>query len=132
MSQGVTHKGRLGAPVGAEEIGGLWRAFFWAAALFNFGIGLVGMLVPPASIDGRLIGVLVFAFGMIYVLVARDPRRYRSALWAGLVGKGGVVALLGTDTLARGGDPATIAIVAIDAIFVIGFLGFLLLRDDHV
>jgi hypothetical protein len=130
MNQGALNEGRLGAPVGAEEIGVWWRVFFWCAALFNFGVGLVGMLVPPASLDGRLIGVLVFAFGIIYVLVARDPLRYRSALWAGVVSKGGIVALLATNALERGGDTTTIAVAAIDAVFVLGFLGFLLLRDD--
>ncbi len=131
MNEGALNEGRLGAPVGSEEIGSFWRIFFWAAALFNFGVGLAGMLVPTASLDGRMMGVLVFAFGIIYVLVARDPLRYRSALWAGIVSKGGVVALLGADVLARRADAATVTIIAIDAIFVIGFLAFLLMRDDE-
>lgn len=131
MNLGAPNEGRLGAPVGAEDVGVLWRVFFWAAALFNAAVGLVGMLVPPSNLDGRLVGVLLFAFGIAFALVARDPLRYRSVLWAGLVGKGGMAALLASDAVARGGDGATFAIIAIEVVFVIGFLGFLLLRDDQ-
>ena len=69
------------------EVSANWRRFFWAAAIYNFVIGLAGMLTPEATIDARIIGLLVFAFGVIYFLVARDPLRFAPVLWAGVLGK---------------------------------------------
>lgn len=122
--------GMIGAPVGAAEIRPFWRIFFWAAALFNFAIGLAGMLGPAASIDARIVGLLVFAFGVIYVLVARNPARYGSTLWAGVIGKIGVVALLAPGQFGEDGNALLAGVLALDAVFAIGFLAFLLSRDD--
>lgn len=127
----LSSDGRLGAAVGESTIGPLWHAFFWAAAGFNFLVGLAAMLVPASNLDARVTGILIFAFGVIYALVARDPRRYGSALWAGVIGKLGVVGLLGSDGFAREVDPLTFGLIAIDLIFVIGFLAFLLMRDGE-
>lgn len=107
-----------------------WVRFFYAAAVFNFLIGLAAMLVPESTLDGRIIGVLVFAFGVIYWLVAGDPARYASTLWAGVIGKLGVVGLLGPNTFAADGDPLMITVLAIDLLFALGFLIYLFGRSE--
>ncbi|MFU7529527.1 hypothetical protein [Qipengyuania sp. ASV99] len=123
-------KGRVGAAIGGEPVGTGWRTFFWTACLFNFVIGALGMFSPEATVDARIIGLLVLCFGIIYFLVARDPARFGSTLWAGVVGKIGVVALLGPSAIGPGGDPIVAAVLAGDALFAIGFLAFLLTRAD--
>ena len=112
------------------DAGRSWRIFFWIAAAFNFMIGLAGMLVPESSIDGRIIGLLVFAFGLIYFIVAGDPIRYGRVLWAGVLGKVGVVALLGPTEFAGEGSALIAAVLAGDALFAFGFLVFLFTRAD--
>lgn len=107
-----------------------WRIFFWLAAAFNFAIGLAGMLVPESSVDARIIGLLVFAFGLVYLIVASDPLRHGTVLWAGVLGKVGVVSLLGPRQFASGGDPLIMAVLAGDALFALGFLVFLFTRTD--
>ena len=107
-----------------------WRIFLWLAAAFNFAIGLAGMLVPESSVDARIIGLLVFAFGLVYLIVASDPLRYGTVLWAGILGKVGVVSLLGPKEIASGGDPLILAVLAGDALFALGFLVFLFTRAD--
>lgn len=107
-----------------------WRIFFWIAAGFNFLIGLAGMLVPESSIDGRTIGLLVFAFGLVYFIVASDPLRYGRVVWAGVLGKVGVVALLGPREFSGDGASLIAAVLAADALFAFGFLVFLFTRAD--
>jgi hypothetical protein len=60
-----------------------WIRFFWAAAIFNFVVGAIGMFTSVSSIDTRLVGILVFAFGILYAVLATDPNRY--ARFSGLV-----------------------------------------------
>lgn len=124
-------EGRVGAPVGVKPVGWGWRLFFWLAAIFNFVIGLIGMFSATSTVDARVIGLLVACFGIIYALVARDPRRFAPALWAGLVGKIGVVTLLGPVAFAPGGDLIVAGVLTCDAIFALGFLIFVLIyRQD--
>lgn len=125
MSDGI-----VGAPVGQTPINPLWRAFFWAAAIFNFAIGLAGMLSPEATQDARIVGLLVFSFGVIYLLVARNAERYGSALWAGVIGKVGVVIMLAPAQFGPDGSAMLAAVLALDALFAAGFLIFLLARND--
>lgn len=125
MSQGI-----VGETIGARGIRPGWKIFFWAAAAFNFLVGMAGMLSPVASPDARIVGLLVFCFGIIYVLVARDPERYAATLWAGVIGKIGVVALLGPGQFGGEGHPLLMAILALDGVFALGFLAFLLGRDE--
>lgn len=112
----------------SQQVGSGWRAFFWAACVFNFVIGVLGMVAPDASIDGRIIGLLVLCFGIIYLLVARDPHRFAPALWAGVIGKFGVVGLLAPGAFAEGGDRLIAGILVGDALFALGFFAFLLTR----
>lgn len=114
-----------------RELPGFWTAFFWAAAIFNFVIGLAGMFTPEASLDGRVIGLLVFAFGIVYFFVARDALRFAPALWAGVFGKVGVVALLAPGVFNSPIDPLLATVLIADGLFALGFLLFLLTVVDR-
>lgn len=127
----ANEEGRVGAPVGGNDVAPPWKTFFWAACVFNFAVGLLGMISPVASVDARIVGLLVFAFGIIYMLVARDPLRYAPVLWAGVVGKVGIVALLGPGSFGAGGEPVVAAALALDGVFALGFLAFLFMRNEE-
>lgn len=103
-----------------------WRIFFWVAAAYNLVIGLGAFLDADWGSAEAINGVLIFCFGIIYALVAREPKRFAPALFAGIVGKGMVVAMLGPPNWGEGGDPAIGAIVAGDLVFALGFLVYLL------
>lgn len=107
----------------------LWRAFFWFSAAFNTVVGVLAIASPDATPDSRIIGLLVVCFGIIYALVARDPQRFAPALWAGLIGKFGVVGLLGPEAFGPAGDPILAAIISVDAISATLFLIYLLFVD---
>ncbi len=122
---------QIGAKLGGEQaVGKGWRAFFWAATFFNFAIGLATMLSPESTVDVRIVGLLVFCMGLIYLLVARDPARFSPVLWAGVIGKIGAVALLGPQAFGQGGEPLVASALVLDGIFALGFLSFLLTRSD--
>jgi hypothetical protein len=103
-----------------------WTGFFWAAAVYNIVIGTLGFLDPAGNIDNKTIAVLVLAFGVVYLQVARHPLRLASVLWAGVFGKFAVVALLGPEAVGAGADPRLLPILAGDFLFGCGFLAFLL------
>lgn len=130
MTQISDSAGRVGAPVGGEWVNPAWRAFFWAACAFNFVVGILGMFSPEATTDARIIGLLVFCFGIIYLLAAREPMRFAPALWAGVVGKAGVVGLLAPIAFGAGGDPLVAGALVCDGLFALGFLAFLFTRGD--
>lgn len=103
-----------------------WPAVFWAAAGYNLVIGVPAMLRGAAGIESRITGVLVSGFGIVYALVASDPVRFGPMLWAGVLGKIGVIALMGP-IVARGQAPRAVgAVLAGDALFTLAFLAFLL------
>lgn len=125
-------RGRLGAPIGRRPVGQGWRIFLGLAAVFNFIVGLLGMLSPEASVDARLVGLFLFAFGVVYLQVARDPEGLGRILWAGAIAKIGTVALFAPSAFGAGSSlPVTIA-VGMDALFAVGFLAFLLSRGEDV
>ena len=107
-----------------------WTFFFWAAAIFNFAVGAAGMFAPTPDVDARLVGVLVFGFGIAYAMIARDPERYAGVLWAGVFSKIGVVALLIASADGSGGGLMS-TILALDLIFAFGFLVYLLTRVER-
>ena len=107
-----------------------WKWFFWTAAIFNFLVGIAVILGPAAPIDTRVVGILVFAFGLVYAVVAQDPDRYANVLWAGVLGKVSVVALLVTAGTSEPSSNSPAAILAIDVLFAFGFLVFLLTRGE--
>ncbi len=107
-----------------------WKIFFWVAATFNFLIGLAGMFAPEATVDARIVGLLVFGMGIVYAQVARDPLRFAPTLWAGVLGKLGVVALLGPQAIGPQGEALIVGILVCDALFAIVFLAFLLTKAE--
>jgi len=125
-------EGRLGAPIGRRPVGQGWRLFLWLAAAFNFVVGLLGMLSPEAGVDARLIGLLIFAFGVVYLQTARDPERLAPVLWAGVIGKVGAAALFAPQGFGEDGSLVIASAVVIDALFAVGFLAFLLSRGGEV
>jgi hypothetical protein len=102
-----------------------WLWFFYAAAAFNFVIGIPGMIMAADS-NQRIVGLLVACFGIIYALVGRDPVRFAPTLWAGVVGKIGVVAILAPSVISGSAPPGLGLILAGDALFTLGFLVYLL------
>lgn len=102
-----------------------WHLFFGFAAAFNFVIGGLGLLDPAAEPTMRIVSLLVFCFGILYALTAREPLRFAPALWAGVIGKLGVVAMLGPPNWQAGGDPLVGAVVVGDLLFALGFALFL-------
>ncbi len=115
-----------------------WRAFFIAAAIFNFLAGLPTLLVPEmmaASVDmppptdplfHRFTGLLVVCFGVVYWMIANDLERYRPLVWLGVVGKTGVVALFALALMQGAVTFKAFAVSMGDLVFAIGFLIFLL------
>jgi hypothetical protein len=103
-----------------------WRLFLWIAAAYNLVIGLGAFLAAEWGSPGAVNGVLIFAFGLLYALVAREPKRFAPILLAGILGKAMVVLMLGPPNWSDGGNPAIGAIVAGDLLFVLGFAAFLI------
>ena len=103
-----------------------WSLMLGAAAAYTLVVAVPGLLDPGAPVSSRLVALLVGCFGLLYALVARDPARLAPALWAGVVGKIGVVALMIPEVGAGRAAPGTAAILAGDALFTVLFLAFLL------
>ncbi|MFM2301749.1 MAG: hypothetical protein RLZZ84_1485 [Pseudomonadota bacterium] len=97
----------------------------WAAAGYNLLVGVPALLTQTV-VNDRVVGLLVGCFGVIYAMVARWPDRLAPVLWAGIIGKVGVVALVLPEVMAGRAAPGTGAILTGDALFTAGFLVFLL------
>ena len=108
-----------------------WRIFFIAAGAYNLVIGTAVFLASQWGSPAAINGVLIFCFGIVYALVAREPVRFAPALLAGILGKGMVVAMLGPPNWSGSGDAVVGAIVAGDLLFAIGFAAFLLRYRSH-
>lgn len=97
-----------------------------AAAAYNLVIGGGGLAQAGASRDARVVSLLVVCFGVVYALVASDPARFLPMLWAGVLGKLGVIALLGPG-VRKGELPRMVGwVLAGDALFTAAFLMLLL------
>lgn len=94
----------------------------------SFDSGGAGLATTSAPVNDRIVGLLVACFGIVYALVGRDAARFGPVLWAGIVGKLGIVALLLPDVLAGRAAAGTAVVLAGDALFTFGFLVFLLGR----
>lgn len=119
-----------------------WRTFFVAAGIFNFAAGLPLLIIPDVMLSTlgvaapedllfhRMAGLLIVCFGVIYVLIGREPTRYRPLAWLGIAGKAGVVVLF-TQAWIAGGVPAPAFAVSLgDLAFGAGFLVFVLTYKD--
>jgi hypothetical protein len=105
-----------------------WPIILWAAAGYNLLIGVPGLFAPGANETARVASLLVCCFGLLYAIIARDPARLAPALWSGVVGKIGVVAIMLPAVLSGKLPAAMGAVLAGDALFTLAFLVFLLRR----
>jgi hypothetical protein len=103
-----------------------WQAMLWAAAAYNLVIGGGSLVNRQSGREGRVTGLLVAGFGVVYAIAATDPVRFAPVLWAGVLGKAGVIALLGP-AVRRGELPGALGwVLAGDALFTALFLALLL------
>lgn len=103
-----------------------WSAVFWAAAGYNWLVAVPSFFSPGASVTNRIVALLVGCFGLVYALVARAPARLAPVLWAGVIGKLGVVALMWPEVQAGRAMPGTGWILLGDGLFTALFVVFLL------
>lgn len=76
-----------------------YRAWFYAAALYNFLWGTWVILFPNHLFDllqmerpnypgiWQSVGMIVQVYAIGYWLIAKDPKRYAALVWVGLIGK---------------------------------------------
>lgn len=103
-----------------------WPTILALAAAYNLVIGGASLFQPGAAREGRVTGLLVAGFGVVYAIAASDPVRFAPVLWAGVLGKLGVIALLGP-AVRRGELPRALGwVLAGDAVFTALFLALLL------
>ena len=108
---------------------GLSRRWSWmlgAAAAYNLIVAVPALLGPDTVQGDRVTAVLVASFGVLFALIARAPALYGRMLWAGVLGKAGILAILLPAILDGRAPEATGYILAGDALFTIGFLALLL------
>lgn len=115
----------------------IWRVIFWAAAAYNWLVGLPMLLAPalllqmmgaaaPADLSfHRISGALIVCFGGLYAFIAEDPKRYRPLAWLGVAGKLGVVALSAQALMAGLTDLSSFSVALGDLAFVVAFVVFL-------
>jgi hypothetical protein len=108
-----------------EPIARHWPIILWAAAAYNFLIGVPGLFAAGADETARVVSLLVCCFGLLYAMIARDPARLGPALWSGVAGKVGVVAIMVPGVLSGKLPAAMGAVLAGDALFTLAFLVFL-------
>ena len=107
-----------------------WRWMLRGAALYNLVVAVPGLLLA-ASTNDRIVALLVGCFGLVYAMVSRQPARLGPVLWAGVIGKLGVVALLLPEVRAGLAAPGTGWILLGDLAFTAAFLAFLLRRGAN-
>lgn len=103
-----------------------WSWMLGAAAAYNLVVAVPALLVPDRAQGDRVTAVLVASFGVLYALIARAPALYGRMLWAGVLGKAGILAILLPAILDGRAPGATGYVLAGDALFTIGFLALLL------
>lgn len=103
-----------------------WSWMLWAAAAYNWLISLPVLLNTGIAANDKVSAVLVAAFGVLYAIVASNPARLASALWAGVVGKLGLVVLLAPSIAAGTAAPGMAPVLAGDLLFTAAFLALLL------
>lgn len=103
-----------------------WPITLTLAAAYNTIIGGASLVQPGAAREGRVTGLLVAGFGVVYAIAASDPVRFAPVLWAGVLGKLGVIALLGP-AVRSGALPRSLGwVLAGDGVFTALFLVLLL------
>lgn len=103
-----------------------WSWMLWGAAAYNWLISLPVLLNTGLAAADKVSAVLIAGFGVLYALVASNPVRLAPALWAGVVGKLGLVLLLAPSIAAGTATPGTAPVLAGDLLFTCAFLALLL------
>ncbi|MGB7654785.1 MAG: hypothetical protein WBL74_04820 [Novosphingobium sp.] len=103
-----------------------WTLVLWAAAAFNMLVAVPSFFLPGAGVTDRIVALLVGCFGLVYAMVARAPQQLGQVLWAGVIGKLGVVALMLPEVQAGRALPGTGWILLGDMAFTVLFVVFLL------
>ncbi|MFN5760108.1 MAG: hypothetical protein ACK440_11020 [Sphingomonadaceae bacterium] len=109
----------------AKPIAPGWVWMLRAAAVYNLLVALPQLLASATPSSDRIVSLLVGCFGLIYALVSWQPHRFAPMLWAGIIGKLGILVILGPDVLQGRGAPGAAPILAGDLLFTLGFLAFL-------
>ncbi len=116
------------------------RLLFHVAAVFNFAAvallypasGMATMLqlspAPGAGVFDQVALLAIFAFGVGYWLVARNPDRNRDLVKISLGAKLGVVAIIVTHFLAGSANMNLVVLVSGDLLFSLAFAYFLKAR----
>lgn len=116
------------------------RLLFYVAAVFNFaGVALLhpasGMATmlrlspaPGPGVFDQVALVAIFAFGIGYWLVARNPDRNRDLVKIALIAKLGVVAIIVSHFLAGSANLNLVGLVSGDLLFSLAFIYFLKTR----
>lgn len=118
-----------------------WMLFFFAAALFNYAMGLPIMLVRSWSYNMTYVasvtrdpmalrlwfdfGFAVVLIGLGYQIVAQDVSRNRGIVWLGVLAKLFDVINLSYLFAAGLANRLVLLPAVIDGLFVVGFLYFL-------
>jgi hypothetical protein len=103
-----------------------WTIVLWAAAAFNMLVAVPSFFLPGAGVTDRIVALLVGCFGLVYAMVALAPQQLGQVLWAGVIGKLGVVALMLPEVQAGRAVPGTGWILLGDMTFTVLFVVFLL------
>lgn len=103
-----------------------WAIMLWAAAAFNLLVAVASFFLPGAGVTDRIVALLVGCFGLVYAMVARAPQQLGQVLWAGVIGKVGVVALMLPEVQAGRALAGTGWILLGDTVFTVLFAVFLL------
>jgi hypothetical protein len=103
-----------------------WIWMLRAAAAYNLLVALPPLFAPATPDSDRIVSLLVGCFGILYFIISRAPERLAVALWAGVIGKLGVLAIM-VPAVTAGRQPVEIVPVLVgDGLFTLGFLAFLL------
>ena len=103
-----------------------WSWILLAAAAYNWLVSLPVLLDTGIAASDKISAVLVAGFGVLYALVAANPARFAPTLWAGVVGKLGLMILLAPSIAAGTAAPGTAPVLAGDLLFTVAFLALLL------
>lgn len=102
-----------------------WVWMLRAAAAYNLLVAVPPLFARTTSDSDRIVSLLVACFGVIYALIARAPARLAPVLWAGVLGKLGVLIIMGMAVLDGRQPVAVIPVLAGDALFTLAFIAFL-------
>lgn len=103
-----------------------WVWMLRGAALYNLAVATPALVMESTQDSDRIIAVLVASFGLLYGLISHHPAKLALALWAGVVGKAGLLAVL-VPAVIDGRQAAALAPVLVgDALFTLAFIAFLM------